>query len=69
VDQQGNLYVAGSLGGRRGIVRITPEREATLVLSGPNIVGLAFTPGAKMVVATTSSGFRVAAGIEGLKRV
>ena len=68
-DQKGNLYVAGSLGGRRGIVRITPEREASLVLSGPNIVGLVFAPGAKMIVVTTSSAFRVAAGIEGLKRV
>ena len=40
-DRHGNLYVAASLGGRRGIVRITPEREASLGLSGPNIVGLA----------------------------
>ena len=33
-DRDGNLYVAASLGGRRGIVRITPEARAELVLSG-----------------------------------
>ena len=43
-DVQGNLYVAGSLGGRRGVVRISPEAKAELFLSGPAIVGLAFTP-------------------------
>ena len=34
-DREGNLYVAASKGGRRGIVRITPGwREADVVLSG-----------------------------------
>ncbi len=68
-DRNGNLYVAGSLGGRKGIVRLTPEREASLELSGPNIVGLAFAPGAKMVVTTTNAAYSVPAGIEGLRRV
>src|SRR5215467_6936363 len=27
-DESGNLYVAASMGGRRGVVRITPERKA-----------------------------------------
>src|ERR1700733_14159757 len=31
-DAKGNLYVAASLGGRRGVVRITPETEAELFL-------------------------------------
>ena len=59
------------LGGRRGIVRIAPGgARASLVLSGPNIVGLAFTPGAKYGGGDDQFGrFRVAAGIEGLKRV
>ena len=43
-DVEGNLYVAASLGGRRGVVRISPEAQAELFLSGPSIVGLAFTP-------------------------
>ena len=38
-DAGGNLYVAASKGGRRGIVRITPDREADVVLSGSGLVG------------------------------
>ena len=44
-DVQGNLYVAASLHGRRGIVKITPDRQASLAVSGQNLVGLAFAPG------------------------
>ncbi len=40
-DVEGNLYVAASLSGQRGIVRITPSGQAGLVLAGGNIVGLA----------------------------
>src|SRR6478672_6236464 len=43
-DEENRLYVAASLGGRKGVVRINEEREAELFLSGPGIVGLAFTP-------------------------
>ncbi len=41
-DSRGTLYVAASLEGRRGIVAVTPEREARIVVSGNNLVGLAF---------------------------
>jgi len=64
-DVDGNLYVAASLAGRRGIVRITPERKASLYLSGPNIVGLAFAPGNEMMVATSSALFRVKGTVAG----
>jgi sugar lactone lactonase YvrE len=73
-DIQGNLYVAASLGGRRGVVRISPEAEAELFLSGPSIVGLAFTPSKGLLVATNESSssrnpdgsiYRVNLGIEG----
>lgn len=64
-DAEGNLYVSASLAGRKGIVRITPEREATLFLSGPNIVGLAFAPGGDLMVTTTGALYRVPAGIAG----
>src|SRR3712207_8541139 len=43
-DAEDRLYVAASLGGRRGVVRIDQDRNAELFLSGPNVVGLAFTP-------------------------
>jgi hypothetical protein len=64
-DAEGNLYVAASLGGRRGVVRITPEAEAELFLSGPAIVGLAFSPAKSLVLATNNSLFRVDVRIEG----
>jgi sugar lactone lactonase YvrE len=65
-DENGNLYVAASIGGLKGVVRITPEREAELFLSGPGIVGLAFTPARAMVVATTGAVYSVNVGIKGL---
>jgi hypothetical protein len=65
-DEQGNLYVAASLGGRRGIVKITPSAEASLVVSGHNLVGLAFAPGRSVVLATTSAVHRLAWDVQGL---
>jgi hypothetical protein len=62
-DENDNLYVAGSLGGRRGVVRITPDREASLFLSGPGIVGIAFSPSKSAIVATNSMLYRVDCGI------
>ncbi|MEQ1885983.1 MAG: IPT/TIG domain-containing protein [Bryobacteraceae bacterium] len=64
-DSRGNLYVAASYGGRRGIVRLTPDAKPELFLSGPSIVGLAFTPDRHMILATNSSLYRVNVGIEG----
>jgi len=65
-DAAGNLYVAASMSGRKGVVRIDTERHADLFLSGPNIVGLAFTPARAMIVATTNALYRVDVGIQGL---
>jgi len=65
-DAAGNLYVAASMSGRKGVVRIDTERHADLYLSGPNIVGLAFTPAKAMIVATTNALYRVDVGIQGL---
>ncbi len=64
-DADGNLYVAASIGGRKGVVRIDRDRRAELFLSGPNIVGLAFTPSRAIIVATNSALYRVDAGIPG----
>src|SRR4029077_20925153 len=54
-DRSGNLYVAGSLGGRRGIVRLTPQAEAEVVLGGGNIVGLALLPTNRAMIATNNA--------------
>jgi sugar lactone lactonase YvrE len=64
-DAAGNLYVAASLSGRRGIVRITPGGAAELFVSGYSIVGLAFTPRRSMIVATNNSLVELFLGIEG----
>ncbi len=58
-DIAGNLYVAASLHGRRGIVKITPGREASLVISGAGIVGLAFLPEGDAVVATRDTVYHI----------
>jgi hypothetical protein len=64
-DEEDRLYVAASMGGRKGVVRLGPEREAELFLSGPGVVGLAFTPSRALVVATTNALYRVDVGIKG----
>jgi len=64
-DAEGRLYVAASLGGRRGVVRFDEKRTPELFLSGPGIVGLAFTPSRSMLVTTNNALFRVDVGIPG----
>jgi sugar lactone lactonase YvrE len=64
-DVDGNLYVAASLHGRRGVVKITPKREASLVVSGSGIVGLAFLPEGDAVLATRDSIYHVGLDIVG----
>jgi len=56
-DRDGNLYVAASLGGRRGIVRISQMGRAELVLSGGAIVGMALLPSGRAMVATSNAIF------------
>ena len=68
-DVAGNLYVAASLHGRRGIVRITPRREASLAVSGNNLVGLAFLDDGCAALATRDALYHVALDIEGRKLV
>jgi len=65
-DVQGNLYVAASYAGKRGMVRITPDGTASLTISGPQIVGIAFAPGKSVVLTTTTAVYRLALGIEGM---
>ena len=65
LDVDDNVYVAASLNGRRGIVKITQDGQASLVVSGHNLVGLAFAPGASAMLATTSGVHHLSWGIEG----
>jgi sugar lactone lactonase YvrE len=65
-DRQGNLYVAASHLGRRGIVRITPGGEAELALSGNGLVGLALLPTRRAILTTTDALFTLDWDVEGL---
>ena len=65
-DRRGNLYVAASLGGKRGIVRLTPQAEPELVLGGSNIVGLALMPSHRAVITTNNALFTLDWDVEGL---
>lgn len=64
-DVDSNLYIAASLHGRRGVVKITPQREASLVVSGSGIVGLAFLPEGDAVLATRDTVYHVGLDIVG----
>ena len=65
-DTAGNLYVAASLSGKRGIVKINPEGQASLEVAGPTLVGLAFAPGRSVVLATASGVHHLSWNIQGL---
>ncbi len=65
-DIEGNLYVAASLAGKRGIVRLTRKAEPSLIVSGQNLVGLAFAPGHSAILATTNAVHHLSWDIEGL---
>jgi sugar lactone lactonase YvrE len=65
-DAQGNLYVAASLAGQRGIVKVTPDQNASLAVSGHNLVGLAFTRTGGAVLATTNAVFNLTWGVQPL---
>jgi sugar lactone lactonase YvrE len=66
LDREGNVFVAACLRGQRGLVRITPQGEASLVLSGANLVGLAFSPLGTTILATSDAVYDVDLGVEGL---
>jgi sugar lactone lactonase YvrE len=66
-DAAGRLYVAASLGGRRGVVRFDSPGSPQLFLSGPGIVGLAFTPSRSMIVSTNNALYRADVDIEGFR--
>ncbi len=64
-DADGRLYVAASLSGRRGIIRIDRSQQPEQFLSGPGLVGLAFSPARSVILASHNALFRVDADIAG----
>ena len=69
LDVEGNVYVAASLAGKRGIVKITPQGKANLEVSGQGLVGLAFAPGKSAILATNSAVHHISWNIQGLPLV
>jgi len=66
-DVDGNLYVAASLRGRRGIVRISSDaKKAEVLVAGMNVIGIAFGRDGDMIVVTNDSVYRLKIGIRGL---
>ena len=66
LDVDSNVYVAASLAGRRGIVRISADgRDAELLVSGNDLVGLCFLDECCAALATATTLFHVDLGITG----
>lgn len=68
-DADGNLYVAASLSGTRGIVKITPDAKANLEVAGQGLVGLAFAPGRSVILATSNAIHHLLWNIPGLRLI
>jgi sugar lactone lactonase YvrE len=66
LDVEGNIYVAASLAGKRGIVKITPQGTANLEVSGQGLVGLAFAPDKSAILATNSAVHHISWNIQGM---
>ena len=65
-DRECNLHVAASYGGQRGIIRITPQGHADLVLSGSGLVGMALQPSGRAILATSGALFTLDWDVRGL---
>jgi sugar lactone lactonase YvrE len=66
LSKDGDVYVTACLRGRRGLVRVTPAGETNLVVSGNNLVGVAFSPLGTTILATNEAVYGVDLGIEGM---
>lgn len=64
-DKQGNLYVAACLRGRRGIVKISVDKQAELYVAGMNVIGLCFNRKGEMIVATNETVYQLPMAIFG----
>ncbi|MBS1816044.1 MAG: gluconolaconase [Acidobacteria bacterium] len=65
ISATGDVYIAASYMGRRGIIRITAQREASLVVSGQNVLGIAFTGDGIAALATRDALYQIDMQTEG----
>jgi sugar lactone lactonase YvrE len=61
-----DVYVTASFHGRRGLVRVTPGGDASLVVAGANLVGVVFSPLGTAVLADNDAVYDVDLGVEGM---
>ena len=66
ISSEGDIYLAACLHGRHGVVRVTPDAKASLVLAASNLVGIAFSPLGTAILATNEAVYDVDLGVEGL---
>ena len=59
-DRHGTLFVIEALAGASGLYRFRPGTKPELVLSGPGLVGVAFSPDGSMVVSSNETAYRLA---------
>jgi sugar lactone lactonase YvrE len=62
----GDVYVTASLHGRRGLVRVTPNGDSTIVVAGINLVGVAFSPLGTTVLADNDAVYDLDLEVEGM---
>jgi sugar lactone lactonase YvrE len=62
----GDVYVTASLHGRRGLVRVTPGGDTTIVVAGVNLVGVAFSPLGTTVLADNDAVYDLDLEVEGM---
>jgi sugar lactone lactonase YvrE len=58
-DQTGALYVVEALAGASGLYRLPNDREPELVLTGPDLVGVAFDGHGALVVSSNDTAYRL----------
>lgn len=66
-DAQGALYVVEALAGLCGIVRLRADRSPELILSGADLVGLAFDPRGGLVAVSKDTAYRLSAPLRPLR--
>jgi sugar lactone lactonase YvrE len=59
-DTNGSLFVVEALAGASGLYRVPGEGPPELVLAGPGLIGVAFSPSGGVVVCTSDTAYRLA---------
>jgi hypothetical protein len=62
-DAQGNLHVVEALSGGSGLYRVPAGGTPELVLSGPGLVGVAFSAHGDLVVTSNETAYRAPARV------